>query len=185
MAGKRWAPLLDSGNLIYELEMLSLLDIIYRPNNILQGKNSTFHIDDGNAFEAVVKNNAKPLLIAAMAQLIRHRIYTQNITAWSECVPGARNIDDLPSRDAILPPKCEIIPLPLTLERFSSRLKSRERNENRVGQSYPRYIIERNHSFSRTTYHEQWAELPLLRGRSFPLGRGHSLKVRPRLQYKH
>ena len=85
-------------NLIYGLEMLALLALLYRPNNRLEGRNATFHIDNGNAFEAVVKNNAKPLIIVAMTHLIWHRIHMLNLTPWFEWVPGTRNIADLPTR---------------------------------------------------------------------------------------
>ena len=83
--------------------MLALLALLYRPNCLLQGKYVTFHIDIGNAFEAVVKNNAKPTIIVAMTHLIWHRIRHLDITAWFEWVPGTRNIADLPTRRVDLP----------------------------------------------------------------------------------
>ena len=101
--GKYWETFFVTANLIYGLEMLALLALLYRPNCILQGKNATFHIDNGNAFEAVVKNNAKPTIIVAMTHLIWHRIRQLNITAWFEWVPGTRNIADLPTRKVDLP----------------------------------------------------------------------------------
>ena len=67
------------------------------------GMNVTFRIDNGNAFEAVVKNNAEPTIIVATTHLIWHRIRQLNITAWFEWVPGARNITDPPTREAGLP----------------------------------------------------------------------------------
>ena len=105
--GKQWETLFDSTNLIYGLEMLALLAILYRPNNLLYGKNATFHIDNGNALEAAVKNNARPLAIVAMTQLVWRRLYVLDITAWFEWVPGTRNIADLPTRKVAISFKSE------------------------------------------------------------------------------
>ena len=107
VTGKYWEALFDSTNLIYGLEMLALLAILFYPNNRMRNKNATFHIDNSNAFEAVVKNSATPLVIVAMTQLIWHRIYDLNITPWFEWVPGARNIADLPTRRVTIPYKCK------------------------------------------------------------------------------
>ena len=106
VTGKYWEALFDSTNLIYGLEMLALLAILYYPNNRLRNKNATFHIDNANAFDAVVKNSARPSVIVAMTHLIWHRIYELGITAWFEWVPGNRNIADLPTRNVTIPFKC-------------------------------------------------------------------------------
>ena len=78
--------------------MLALLAILYIPNTPLRNQNVTFHIDNKNAFEAVVKNNSKATVITAMTQLIWHKISDLGITAWFEWVPGNKNIADLPTR---------------------------------------------------------------------------------------
>ena len=104
--GKYWETLFESTNLIYGLEMLALLALLFYPNNHLRNKNVTFHIDNMNAFEAIVKNTAGPSVIVAMTHLIWHRIYELGITPWFEWVPGTRNIADLPTRDVPIPFKC-------------------------------------------------------------------------------
>lgn len=85
--GKHWEELFDSTNLIYGLEMLALLTKLYQRNEDQMGENITFHIDNGNAFEALVKNNAKPTVITAMTHLIWHRLNTLRITPWFEFGP--------------------------------------------------------------------------------------------------
>ena len=105
--GNYWGILFDKTNKIYGLEMLALLAKLYQPNEELRGCNVTFHIDNTNAFDAVVKNTATPTVIVAMTHLIWHRIRDLGITAWFEWVPGTKNIADLPTREVALPYKCE------------------------------------------------------------------------------
>ena len=64
-----------SADPIYGLEIQALLAILYYSINKLGNRNATFHIDNGNAFEAVVKNAVTPTSILAKTQLIWHRIY--------------------------------------------------------------------------------------------------------------
>ena len=106
-AGNYWGNLFDKSNKIYGLEMLALLAKLYQPNEELRGCNVTFHIDNTNAFDAVVKNTATPTVIIAVTHLIWHRIRDLGITAWFEWVPGAKSIADLPTREADLPYKCD------------------------------------------------------------------------------
>ena len=101
--GKHWGRLFDSTNLIYGLEMLALLTKLYQSNEDLIDKNITFHIDNRNAFDALVKNSAKPTVITAMTHLIWHRLNTLRITPWFEWVPGTKNIADLPTRKVTIP----------------------------------------------------------------------------------
>ena len=100
LTGEYWVKLFELTNLIYGLEMLALLATLYIPNTPLKNQNVTFHIDNRNAFEAVVKNNSNVTVISAMTQLIWHKISELGITAWFEWVPGNRNIADLPTRKA-------------------------------------------------------------------------------------
>ena len=93
-------------NRIYGLEMLALLAKRCQPNGHLRNCNATFRIANSDAFDAAVKNKAKPTVIADMAQLIRHRINGINITAWFEWVSGGENIADLPTRGATFAFKC-------------------------------------------------------------------------------
>ena len=106
VAGPYWDHLFDKTNKIYGLEMLALLEKLYRPNWDIRNQNATFHIDNRNAFEAVIKNNATPTVIGAMAHLIWHRIRALQITAWFEWAPGTRNIADLPTRNVDIPFVC-------------------------------------------------------------------------------
>ena len=104
--GEYWVRLFETTNLIYGLEMLALLATLYIPNTPLRNQNATFHIDNKNAFGAVVKNNSKSTIITAMAQLIWHKIRELGITAWFEWIPGNRNIADLPTRGIKIMFKC-------------------------------------------------------------------------------
>ena len=104
--GEHWGELFDSTNLIYGPEMLAQLTKLYRRYGDIRNKNITFLIDNGNAFEALVKNNAKPTVITEMTHLIWHRLNTLRITPWFEWAPGARNIADLPTRNVEIPLKC-------------------------------------------------------------------------------
>ena len=106
--GKYWDSLSGPASVIYGLWTLDLLAALYRPDDLLAGENvtfqnATFRIYNGNAFEAVVKNNDIPIAIAVMAQLIWHRISALGITAWFEWVPGARKAADLPTRNSLSP----------------------------------------------------------------------------------
>ena len=104
--GAYWGTLFCQTNLIYGLEMLAVLAILYAKCDHVRNKNATLHIDNGNAFEALVKNNARPTAIVAMTHLIWHRIYELGITPWFEWVHGARNIAYFPTRNVKFPFKC-------------------------------------------------------------------------------
>ena len=103
VVGKYWEATFDKTSLIYGLEMLALLARLWGPNPDLVGKAIIFHIDNKNAFEAIIKNNARPSVITATTHLIWHRIRQLGITAWFEWVPSNRNIADLPTRSVQLP----------------------------------------------------------------------------------
>ena len=98
VAGKYWELLFDQTCLIYGLEMLAILAILYEAGGQLAGKNATFHIDNQNALQAIIKNNATPTVIVAMTQLILHRLCSLKITPWFEWVPSTKNIADVPTR---------------------------------------------------------------------------------------
>ena len=104
--GDYWVRLFETTNLIYGLEMLALLATLHIIGTPLRNKNVTFHIDNKNAFDALVKNNSKSTIITAMTQLIWHKIRELGITAWFEWIPGNRNIADLPTRGVKITFKC-------------------------------------------------------------------------------
>ena len=104
--GEYWIKLFDAANIIYGLEMISLMETLYAPNCPLSNSNVTFHIDNRNAFGALVRNNSNSTVIISMAQLIWCKIRDIGITAWFEWVPGNRNIADLPTRGVQTPLKC-------------------------------------------------------------------------------
>ena len=94
--GPYWGAWFSTTNLIYRSEMLALLAILYLPNDLIRNKNATLHIDNGNAFGALVNNNAKPTVIVDMSQMVLRRIYELGIAPWFGRVQGARNIADPP-----------------------------------------------------------------------------------------
>ena len=103
VTGPYWLNVFKDTSLIYGLETLALLALLWAPNDHLRGKSVTFHIDNENTVKAVIKCNAKPTVITAMTHLIWHRIRQLDITPWFEWVPSNRNIADLPTRGVDLP----------------------------------------------------------------------------------
>ena len=75
------------------------------PETPIGGKTATFHLDNENAANALIRNNDKPEIITAVTHLAWYRLNQLNLTAWFEWVPSNRNIADLPTRRAKLPCK--------------------------------------------------------------------------------
>ena len=86
--------------------MLALLAILRIPDTPLGNQNETFHIDNENAFEAVVKNNPQTTIITETTQLIWRKIRESGITTWPEWIPGGRNIADLHKRGVKITFQC-------------------------------------------------------------------------------
>ena len=101
--GPHWNTLFDKTSLIYGLEMLAFLALLWTPDPPFRGKTVTFHLDNENAVKALIKNNAKPDIITAMTHLAWFRLYQLDVTPWFEWVPSNRNIADLPTRRVKLP----------------------------------------------------------------------------------
>ena len=101
--GPHRANLFAETNLIYGMETLALLVFLCGGDPDLKVKAATFHIDNENAINAVIKCNSKSDVITAMDHLIWHRIRQLGLTQWFEWVPSNRNIADLPTRGVRLP----------------------------------------------------------------------------------
>ena len=104
--GNYWDILFDRAREIYSLEMLALMAKLYQHNRDMGRQKATSHIDNQNASESLVKNNATPTVIVEMTHLIWHRLQALNIAPWFEWAPGARNIADVPTRNVDIPFVC-------------------------------------------------------------------------------
>ena len=97
------ANIFSDTNLIYGLETLAPMALLWGPNDNIRGKSVIPNRDNGNAAKASIKCNAKPTIITPMAHLIRHRIWQLDLAPCFEWVPSNRNISDLPTRQVYLP----------------------------------------------------------------------------------
>ena len=100
--GNYWGNLYDSANRIYGFGMIRLLEKRCQSNRDHRKQNGAIQIDDKNASEPIIKNNARPTVIVAATHLIWRRIHALSITSLSEWAHGARNITDLPTRNVAL-----------------------------------------------------------------------------------
>ena len=95
-------PIFEKTALVYGLEMLEFIAVIWTPNTPIGGKTATFHMENENAVKALVKTNAHPEIITETAQLSWYRTNQLGATPWFGWVPPNRNIADLPTSKVIL-----------------------------------------------------------------------------------
>ena len=96
--GYSWKSTFAKTSFIYGMGLLSLFALLMQKGNDLRNKAVTFYIDNDNALQASVKNNAGPTVIQGMVALIWRRLRDLNVTPWFGRVPSKRNIADLPTR---------------------------------------------------------------------------------------
>ena len=72
--------LFDKTSLIYGLEIIAFLALLWTPNPPPKGKTATCQLYNENAVKALVKNNAKPDIITATTHLAWFRLHQLNAT---------------------------------------------------------------------------------------------------------
>ena len=96
--GQHWRALFDKTSLIYGLEMIAFLSLLWGPNPPPEGETSIFHLYNEIAVKELVKHNAKPDIITAMAHLAWFRLDQLGVPRGSIRIPSNRNIADIPTR---------------------------------------------------------------------------------------
>ena len=90
-------------NLIYGLEMLAVIATIFALMDSAAGRKVAIYAYNYNTRGAFSKGYSNSPVIDNLIKISRAFAQSSGAWVWSEHVPGARNIADLPTRDVVLP----------------------------------------------------------------------------------